>query len=111
MLLYSEFVLFFSNIIKMQEINYRELKAWQAAGKEFQLIDVREVEEHEAFNIGGELMPLDFFLRNTERIDPTKPVVVYCKRGIRSQLAIQRISKKRTDIEFYNLQGGILHLI
>ncbi len=95
----------------MQEIDYTELRAWQAAGKDFQLIDVREVEEHEAFNIGGELMPLNFFLRHTERIDTTKPVVVYCKRGIRSQLAIQRISEKRNDIDFYNLQGGILPLL
>ena len=42
----------------MNQLTYRELKEWKAANKPFQLIDVREHDEHEAYNIGGQLIPL-----------------------------------------------------
>ena len=42
----------------MKNISYAELQTWIAEGKKFQLIDVREVDENAAFNIGGVLIPL-----------------------------------------------------
>lgn len=92
----------------MQHITYAELQIWQSEGKPFQLIDVREPNEHEDFNIGGELIPLDEILRRHAEIHTEHPVVFYCKRGIRSQIAIQRLARKFTLGQFYNLQGGIL---
>jgi adenylyltransferase/sulfurtransferase len=94
----------------IQHITYAELQDWRAAGEDFQLIDVREPEEHEAYNIGGELIPLGDLLQQQEKIDAEKPVVFYCKRGIRSQIAIQRLAQKFPGAAFFNLQGGILHL-
>jgi len=94
----------------MKHISYQELKDWQASNKDFQLIDVREPNESAAYSIGGELIPLNFLLRNPIKVDVSKPVVVYCKRGIRSQLAIQRLSSRLPDADFYNLANGIYAL-
>lgn len=94
----------------IRQITYAELQDWRAEGEDFQLVDVREPEEHEAYNIGGELIPLGDLLQQQEKIDAEKPVVFYCKRGIRSQIAIQRLAHKFPDATFFNLQGGILHL-
>ena len=45
-----------------------------------------------------------------DKIEQEKPVVIYCKRGIRSQIAIQRLQRKLPNVEFYNLDGGIYNL-
>lgn len=94
----------------MKHINYQELQEWKSAGKNFQLIDVREPEEHGTFNIGGELIPLASFLRNPSKVKRDIPVVIYCKRGIRSQLAIQRLSSRMPNVDFYNLTNGVYDL-
>jgi rhodanese-related sulfurtransferase len=92
----------------MKQITYPELQIWIAKGKQFQLLDVREPDEHAAFNIGGVLIPLSKISRWTP---DTQSVVVYCKRGIRSQIAIQRLASRFPDMDFYNLENGILGLI
>ena len=94
----------------MQQLSYEQLQNWQAEKKPFQLIDVRERIEHEQFNIGGELMPLGEIFRQTERIRQDVPVVVYCKRGIRSQIAVQRLALQLPEVQFFNLQGGVYDL-
>lgn len=94
----------------MKQLTYQELLQWKATGKQFQLIDVREADEHEAFNIGGQLIPLSEVVHATDTFDCSVPIVVYCKRGIRSQIAIQRLSRKLESADFYNLQHGIYML-
>ena len=94
----------------MNQLTYEEFLDWQKEKKPFQLIDVREEEEHEAYNIGGILLPLPDLMKSTARLDTSLPIVIYCKRGIRSQIAIQRLSRKFPEVAFYNLQNGILHL-
>lgn len=94
----------------IQQLSYQELKVWQAANKEFLLIDVRELNEHTSYNIGGELIPLNILLQQADRLDINKPIVLYCKKGIRSQLAIQRLSPRLPAADFYNLEGGIWRL-
>ncbi len=91
----------------MKHISLEQLEQWRKAGKAFQLIDVREPDEHGAFNIGGELLPLSQLTGAAGRLADDRPVVVYCKRGIRSQIAIQRWLARRPDVDFYNLSGGI----
>jgi rhodanese-related sulfurtransferase len=75
--------------------------------EDFQLIDVREANEHTAFNIGGELMPLSELMDHVEKISTNKPVIVYCKKGIRSQIAIQRLEEKFQFSNLINLSGGL----
>ena len=74
--------------------------------EDFQLIDTREPYEHEAFNIGGTLMPLGDIIKHLLEIETEKPVVLYCRAGIRSQIAIQRLQKKFPFKNLINLTGG-----
>jgi rhodanese-related sulfurtransferase len=52
----------------MKSITCTALRQMAADKKDFQLIDVREPDEHEAFNIGGELIPLGEIALHTEKI-------------------------------------------
>lgn len=91
----------------MKQISMKDIAQWRAENKDFQLIDVREPSEHAAKNIGGMLIPLGEIMQQKDKIEVEKPVVFYCKRGIRSQIAIQKLQRKFPNTAFYNLQGGI----
>lgn len=71
------------------------------------LIDVRESFEYEEFNIGGTLIPLGKIFENLSLIPADKTVVIYCQKGIRSQIAIQRLQQKFSYNNLINLQGGV----
>ncbi len=75
--------------------------------EDFQLIDVREPYEHEAFNIGGRLIPLNEINQHIDAIATHKPVIIYCRKGIRSQIAIQRLQQKLPFTNLVNLIGGM----
>ena len=91
----------------MKEISVQELKEKEDKGEDFQLIDVREDFEYEMSNLGGLLIPLGGILIESEKIDKTKPVVIMCRSGKRSAVAIMQLEKKGfTNLS--NLQGGIL---
>lgn len=91
----------------MQSIKAVELKRQIKEGHDFQLIDVREPWEHELFNIGGILIPLGSLLENSDKIEKGKPVIFYCHKGIRSQIAIQRLQQKYDYNNLVNLTGGM----
>ena len=91
----------------VKEITPFELKNMLNEGNDFQLIDVREPSEHEEVNIGGELIPLGDIVSNTDKIVLNKPVIIYCKVGLRSHIAIQRLQEKQGYKNLYNLKGGI----
>jgi len=74
-----------------------------------QLLDVRTPEEYAAGYIDG-FQNIDFlsdtFQEDIEKLDKTKPVIVYCKSGNRSgqcsKLMLEKGFKK-----IYDLEGGI----
>jgi len=90
----------------MQQISFFELQQLQQS-QNILLIDVREKNEHEAFNIGGSLIPLGDIITNAGAIPKNIPVVLYCRKGIRSQIAIQRLEDKFGFTNLINLRGGI----
>ena len=90
----------------MQSITAIALLQKITAKEDFQLIDVREVEEHVAFNIGGTLIPLGEITQHITAIAIDKPVIIYCRKGIRSQIAIQRLQEKFPFTNLINLIGG-----
>lgn len=71
------------------------------------LLDVREPAEREEFNIGGTLIPLGELMVYAHQIPTDRTVVVYCKKGIRSQIAIQRLEEKIGFTNLVNLKGGM----
>ncbi|NND34694.1 MAG: rhodanese-like domain-containing protein [Saprospiraceae bacterium] len=91
----------------MIEIDRKQLEQWTEENKEFVLIDVRESHEHRAYNIGGLLIPLSEISSHYDRFDTDLPVVIYCQRGIRSQIAIQRLQSRFPKVKFYNLTQGV----
>ncbi len=95
----------------MKEIDLEELRKWETEKRHYLLVDVREIEEHDLFNIGGELAPLTCLKDYLNLFQVDLPIVIYCKRGIRSQLAIQRLQRWGAVGHFYNLRGGILSLL
>lgn len=92
-------------------IDLKGLEEWKAAEKDFQLVDVRESVERESFNIGGDWIPLDEVVKQKDQVAQDKPVVFYCKRGIRSQVAIQKLKLNGHKGDFYNLKGGVYTLL
>lgn len=91
----------------MQEISAQELAQKMAGQEDIRLVDVREPWEHEIFHIGGDLIPLDKIAGSIDLIDTTRPVIFYCRKGIRSQLAIQRLQQKGNFTNLFNLTGGM----
>lgn len=90
----------------MFSIQLQELEEWKQSGRNFMLIDVREVFEHEHFNIGGTNIPLGQLSNELQSIPLDADIVVYCAKGIRSVIAIQKLEAKGYQ-KLYNLSGGI----
>ncbi|UEG53627.1 rhodanese-like domain-containing protein [Mucilaginibacter daejeonensis] len=91
----------------MKEITVEELKSMKEKGEDFQLIDVREDFEYQMSNLDGENIPLGGILIETDKISKDKPVVVMCRSGKRSAMAIMQLEQQGFT-NLYNLQGGIL---
>lgn len=71
------------------------------------LIDVRESYERELFNIGGLHIPMQTVFERIEEIPKDKKVVLYCQKGIRSMIVIQRLSERYGYRNLINLHGGM----
>jgi rhodanese-related sulfurtransferase len=90
----------------MKKITPAVLKEWLNADKPFILIDVREEWEHEAYNIGGIHIPVGEIMARKDEIPQMGDVVLYCEKGIRSSIVIQRLEQLGYS-NLYNLTGGM----
>lgn len=90
------------------EIGPLELKSWMDRGKLFQLVDVREAYERAMMHIGGDHIPLDRIPDLHELIHRDRPVVLYCRSGARSAMAIQWLREVHGLQGPLNLKGGML---
>ena len=93
----------------MNIITSSDLKSKIDAGEKLNLIDVREPDEHIAFNIGGILLPLGNILSmQVDEIEELKeePIICYCRSGQRSMqasLMLETMGFKNVS----NLSGGM----
>ena len=92
----------------MNEITVHELKSKIENGVDFQLIDVREENEREFTNIGGDHIAMGTVVQNMEKIDMKKDVVIYCRSGSRSGQVVNFLEMNHGYKNLYNLKGGIL---
>lgn len=94
----------------MKTITPEEVKKRLDAGEELHLLDVRQPEENEEFNIGGILFPLGKIQSmQTEDIENLKDeeVICYCRSGNRSgQAALVLGQLGFSNVK--NLTGGML---
>jgi molybdopterin/thiamine biosynthesis adenylyltransferase/rhodanese-related sulfurtransferase len=88
-------------------VSITDLQQWKSSKRLFKLIDIRELDEHEAFNIGGDnynyIQLVDFI----NKLVVPLPIVLYCNVGYKSKLVQQRLSTSFPNIEIYNLENGI----
>ena len=90
----------------MNQLNAAEYKHRAATGKDVLLIDVREEWERDMFNIGGLHIPMGELMSRVNEIPKDKDVVVYCEKGIRSVIVIQRLEALGFH-NLFNLSGGM----
>jgi rhodanese-related sulfurtransferase len=90
----------------MYQISALELKKWMSSKKDFLLIDVRETWERDYYNIGGSHMPFGDIMSQLEEIPKDKDVVLYCEKGVRSAIIIQRLEVLGFN-NLYSLTGGM----
>lgn len=83
------------------------LEQFKADG-EFQLIDVREVDEYEEIHIPKSInIPMSEIQSRMDEIAEDKPVVFVCRTGNRSAMVGDMFSANGYD-EVYNLLEGIV---
>ncbi len=92
----------------MKEISPSELKKMIDEQHDFELIDVREEYEREIASIGGRLIPLASIMDQAGDIPKNKPVVIFCRSGKRSAVAIMELEARHGFSNLLNLRGGIL---
>ena len=91
---------------QMKPISSDELHQIIEDGTEVEIIDVRTKEEYDEMHLpNAKLIPLDELRGRLDEIDHSKPVVVYCRIGLRGYLAC-RICVQN-GIKTRNLAGGI----
>lgn len=93
----------------MNTITVEELKARLDKGETVHLLDVREDNEREQFNIGGRHIPVGKLqMFETDNIEDWKDeeVVLYCKSGNRSGMATMILTQAGFKNAF-NLTGGM----
>ncbi|WP_421984918.1 rhodanese-like domain-containing protein [Roseivirga sp.] len=93
---------------KMKEVTVKELNGLMASNADFKLIDVREQNEFEIAEIGGELIPMNSVPQNVDKFPKDKQVIVHCRSGKRSGDVINWLEANHGFENLYNLKGGIL---
>jgi len=82
------------------------LSSWLESADKPQLVDVRELDEHEEYNIGGHLIPSGQLAERQAELNKTERVVLYCQSGQRSTQALALLRKKGFE-QVFHLQGGM----
>ena len=92
------------------EISMEEVNRWlNKIPDEIYLVDVREEYEFEEFNIGGINIPLYKLKEQANKLPADKKLVLCCKTGQRSKMAVQLLKNDYRG-EMYSLKDGIFSL-
>jgi adenylyltransferase/sulfurtransferase len=94
------------NLMSVPGIRAEELKRRLDAGENLFLLDVRDENEFEISNIGGQLIPLPELAKRLNELDVNQNIVTVCKMGQRSVKAAQ-VLHKAGFTHVWNLTGGI----
>lgn len=89
-------------------VDVKELKRLRDEQADIQVIDVREADELAICNIGAYHIPLGEIDKRYQEIPQDKPVIIHCKSGRRSEMAVRFLQQMHGFQNLYNLDGGIL---
>ena len=92
---------------RVLEITVNEFKQLRDAKAAFFLLDVRERDEYEEFNLGGYLIPLAELPQRLHELDSELPIIVHCKMGGRASKAAG-ILLENGFRDVRNLKGGVV---
>ncbi len=96
-----------TNHAAIRPLTPRQLKQKLDSPEPVALVDVREQFEHEMARIeGSQLIPLGDIASRIDEVPRDRDVVLYCKVGLRSALAIDTLQEAGFT-NLYNLEGGI----
>jgi len=76
--------------------------------EQYNLLDVRENYERAGHHIGGKHIPLGQLAGRLNEVSQDKDLVVYCKAGIRSKMAIDILRENGFTKQLFNLKGGLI---
>jgi rhodanese-related sulfurtransferase len=93
----------------MEDITVEELKRRSKTSEKLNIIDVREVWEHEENNIGGLNIPLGTVPTRLGELESMKDqeMIVYCRTGNRSG-KVKKFLEQQGFGHVRNLLGGIV---
>jgi len=74
---------------------------------QYELIDVRSLQEHDLFDIGGKNIPADEIEENLDYFNSDSAKVLYCSTGKRSAEAVKQIKQKYPEAQVFSLEGGV----
>ncbi|OLS25994.1 MAG: putative adenylyltransferase/sulfurtransferase MoeZ [Candidatus Heimdallarchaeota archaeon LC_3] len=95
------------DIVEDERITPEELQDLFSKRTPIQLVDVREIHEQKISNIKGSfLMPVNSVSEMSNSLDKETLTVLYCKTGIRSARALEKLKNKGFK-KIFNLTGGI----
>lgn len=87
-------------------ITVSKVKQWLDQGKPVHFLDIRSLEERNIASLGGTHIPLNELEMRFTELDPkSRPLVVYCHHGVRSEFAAQFLKMRGFDA--LSLVGGI----
>jgi len=91
----------------MRELSVEDAHgAWQAG--QAAIVDVREMDEHDATRIPGvPLIPMSELLERLDEL-PEGPLVIMCRSGQRSAAVASYLAEEGGRTEVSNLEGGII---
>jgi rhodanese-related sulfurtransferase len=85
-----------------------EVRQWIADKKGLQIVDVRSPSEYQGGHLEGSvLIPLGQLESRLGELDPQRPLIVYCRSGMRSAQALNLLMKKGYP-QAKHLGGGIV---
>jgi rhodanese-related sulfurtransferase len=92
----------------IKTVDAKTLHSW-LENSEAEIIDVREPAEFNSEHISGaKLAPLGSLCSsNIPQIKNGKKFVIYCKKGGRGNSACTKLYAENSEMELYNLEGGI----
>ncbi len=92
----------------IKTVDVATAKQWLSSGEAI-LIDVREENEYAEKSVPGSILyPLSSFYPSEVPFEHGKKVIFICRSGARSARACFFFSQEHSDVEAYNLEGGIL---
>ncbi len=89
------------------DIDPSRLAEWMIRDPDLQVVDVRETHEREAGHIAGSRhIPLVELTSRAHEIERERPVVFYCRVGVRSDMAAQAF--RASGATALSMRGGLV---